>query len=140
MPLGPVEYVVIDFPDEEGFAGLALALAELEAAGTVHVLDLVFVSRDAEGRVTVREYDQVAGAERFDEIDGEVDGVLAEDDALTVGSALEPGTSAALIVWEDRWAIPFAERVRAAGGQVRDGARIPPEYVDELLAELGRDT
>lgn len=139
MSIGPVEYIVIGFPTDRIDADCVPALAELVAEGTVRIIDLVFAAKDPEGNVRFFEYDSLEDtiAAAYASIDGEADGVFNEDDLQDAAELLPPGTAAALILWEDRWAIRFAEAVRASGGQIIDGGRVPHEVVVEALAELG---
>jgi hypothetical protein len=135
--LGPVEYVIIGFPGDRVSDEIAPALSALVASGTVRILDLLFLFKDARGQVVFREFDELdelGASSAFAEVEGAADGVLNEDDALLAADALEPETSAVLLVWEDRWAAPFAESVRAAGGVLLGGQRIPPEIVESTLA------
>jgi Family of unknown function (DUF6325) len=134
VSLGPVEYVIIGFPGDTVSDDLAPALAALVASDTVRILDLLFLYKDAKGRVAVREFDELDPSSGFADVDGAADGVLNDDDALIAADALEPETSAVLLVWEDRWARPFADAVRAAGGALIGGQRIPPEILESALA------
>jgi Family of unknown function (DUF6325) len=134
VSLGPVEYVIIGFPGDRISDDIAPALTALVASDTVRILDLLFLFKDARGQVVIREFDELDASSAFAEVEGAADGVLNEDDALLAADALEPETSAVLLVWEDRWAAPFAESVRAAGGVLLGGQRIPPEIVESTLA------
>ena len=129
MHLGPVEYVLIGFPEHRFTGEIAAALADLVDNGTVRILDLVFVTKDADGDVLVLEFDQLDEALGFDAVEGDADGVMSDEDVALAAAALEPGASALMIIWEDRWAAPFADAVRRAGGEIVDGARIPHELV-----------
>lgn len=136
MSIGPVEYIVIGFPTDRIDADCVPALAELVAEGTVRIIDLVFAAKDADGNVRFFEYDALEDtvAAAYASIDGEADGVFNEDDLLDAAEVLAPGTAAALILWEDRWATRFAEAVRASGGEILDGGRVPHDIVLEALA------
>lgn len=136
VSLGPVEYVIIGFPGDRVSDEIAPALSALVASDTVRILDLLFVFKDERGQVVVREFDELDPSSGFADVDGAADGVLNEEDALIAADALEPGTSGILLVWEDRWAGPFADSVRAAGGVVLGGQRLSPEIVESALAGL----
>jgi uncharacterized membrane protein len=138
MSIGPVEYIVIGFPTDRVDADCVPALAELVSEGIVRILDLVFAAKDPEGNVRFFEYDALDDtvAAAYASIDGEADGVFNEDDLLDAAELLEPGTAAALILWEDLWALRFAEAVRASGGRIIDGGRVPHEIVTSALAEI----
>lgn len=136
MGIGPVEYIVIAFPGNEFKGEIVPALADLIANDTVRIIDLVFIKKDADGTVTAFEYDELDEAAAFVELDGEAGGLLGDEDTTIAAEMLEPNSSAALIVWEDRWAAPLATAVRNAGGIVVAGERIPHAIVEEAIAEL----
>jgi hypothetical protein len=138
VSLAPVEYVVIGFPGNQLGADIAPAIATLVEQGTVHILDLVHVRRDADGQVAWSEYDALEEvAEAFADIEGEAGGLLTAEDIEEIAVSLAPDTSALVIVWEDRWAGEFGRAIRAAGGRLVTGRRIAPEVVESALAELG---
>jgi uncharacterized membrane protein len=136
VDLGPVEYVIIGFPTSDLCGRIAPAVADLVLNDTVRVLDLVFIAKDPDGAVSVVEFDELVDALEFAEIDGEVGGVLSDDDTLAAAEDLEPGSSALFIVWEDRWALPFAQAVRDAGGMIVAGERIPNDIVEAAFAGI----
>jgi hypothetical protein len=138
--LGPVDYIVVEFPaDQADFSGaMATELASLIERGTVRVLDLVLLKKELDG--------SVEGFETHDFGDGELEGLraletelamlLAADDVEAIGAALEPGSVAAVLVWENAWASPFASAVRRSGGQLVASGRIP---IQALAAALEAD-
>jgi len=136
MAIGPVEYIIIQFPGNQFKGEIAPALAELIANKTVRIIDLVFILKDEHGNVVWDEYDAGENGDGFGfaHLDGEA-GLLNEDDILTAAEVMDPNSSAALLVWEDLWAVPFAQAVRNAGGELIAGGRIPHE-----LAQLAADT
>jgi uncharacterized membrane protein len=138
MSLGPVEYVVIGFADNQISADIVPPLAELVSSGTIRVIDLVFVAKDADGNVTSFEYDGLDGAtgEAYAGLEGDADGLFNEEDVAFVGAVLEPGTAAALLLFEDLWATPFVQAIRAAGGRLIAGERIPPAVVEAAVAAM----
>ena len=137
--IGPVEYVVIGFPGNRFKGEIVPAIKELEDNGIVHILDVVFIKKDAEGAVTWFEYDGLEDVLEygFEEIDGEAGGVLNDEDLQLVAEVLEPDSSAALIVWEHRWAARVAKAIRDAGGRIVAGERVPQDLVEGALAEAG---
>lgn len=137
MSIGPVEYVLIAFPGNRFQGEIAPALADLVDSGTVRIIDLVFIKKDIDGRVTTFEYDALDDTVSFSEIAGEAGGFVGDEDIAAAAEQLPPECSAALIVWEDTWATPFAVAVRNAGGVILGGERIPHEIVTEFLDELG---
>jgi hypothetical protein len=136
MPIGPVEYLVIGFPENRFTGAIVPALTELVESGTIHIIDLVFVSKDADGVVTSFEFDALEELAPYAALDGEAGGLLSDEDIELAVDALEPNSSAALLVWEDTWAAPLAAALRDAGGVLLAGERIPHEIVQAALDEL----
>jgi len=136
MTIGPVEYVVISFPGNQFHGEIAPALAELVEKGTVRILDLAFVQKDADGNVAAFEYDALDELAVFADLDGEADGLFSDQDLLDIGDALEPDSSAALLLWEDLWATRLATEIRAAGGVIVGGERIPHDVITGAIATL----
>jgi hypothetical protein len=136
MTLGPVEYLVIGFPGSRFKGEIVPALGNLVETGTIRILDLVFVKKDADGTITSFEYDALEETSEFGALDGEAGGLLSDDDVALAAEELEPNTSAALLVWEDTWAAPLAEALRDAGGVLIAGERIPHEVVDAAFDDL----
>lgn len=136
MALGPVEYLIVGFPGNRFTGEIAPELARLIDSGTVRILDLTFVGKDEDGTVVSFEFDQLDELEPFAVMEGDVGGVISDEDIEHVGSMLEPGSSAALLVWEDLWASPFADAVERAGGVVIESARIPRELIEAAVSTL----
>ena len=133
--LGPVDYVVLEwpgaFPDTSEVQPLLLDLVD---RGIIRILDIGFVAKDENGDVTgldVGDLKQVAAA--FAEFEGASSGLLGFEDLEEAAAALEPGTSAAVLVWENRWAAPVAAALRRSGGQLAASGRLP---VQAILAAL----
>jgi hypothetical protein len=135
---GPVEYVVIAFPGNRFKGEIVPAVAELVDTGIVRILDVAFIKKDADGNTTMFEYDTLDDvlAFGFADIDGEAGRVLNDEDLELAAEALEPDSSAALIVWEHRWAARAAQAIRDAGGRIIAGERVPDEIVEHALADL----
>ena len=136
MTIGPVEYMVVAFPGNEFNGAIAPELAKLVDDGTIRILDLVFITKDADGDFAAIEFDEHDGLSAFASIDGEIGGVISHEDVEHAAEALEPNSSAALLVWEDTWATPFVEAIRASGGVLVEGARIPHDLIEPVLAGL----
>lgn len=134
--MGPVEYMIVGFPGNQFNGKIAPALADLVDSGTVGVLDLVFVTKDADGNTAAVEFDEHEGLAPFRELDGQVGGLLSEEDIEYAAEALEPNSSAALLVWEDRWATRFVDAIRDSGGVLLEGARIPHDLIEPAAAAL----
>jgi uncharacterized membrane protein len=135
---GPVEYVVIAFPGNRFKGEIVPAVAELVDTGIVRILDVAFIKKDADGNTTMFEYDTLEDvlAFGFADLDGEAGGVLNDEDLELAAEALEPDSSAALIVWEQRWAARVSQAIRDAGGRIIAGERVPDEIVEQALADL----
>jgi hypothetical protein len=136
VAIGPVEYLIVAFPDNQFKGEIAPALADLVESGTIRVLDLVFVTKDADGNVGVIEYDEHDGLRAFAEIEGEVGGVISHEDIDHATHDLPANSSAAVLVWEDVWATPFVEALRNAGAVLVESARIPHDLIEPVIAEL----
>ncbi len=136
VAIGPVEYLIVAFPGNQFNGEIAPALADLVESGTIRLLDLVFVTKDADGNVAIVEYDEHDGLSAFAEIDGEVGGVISHEDIDHATHDLPANSSAAVLVWEDVWATPFAEAMRNSGAVLIEAARIPHDLIEPLVAEL----
>ena len=135
MAIGPVEYGVVAFPGNKFKGEIAPALEELVKSGTIRIIDLAFVLKDAEGNVAGVELED-AGHDvfkAFEAIAQQRDGLISDDDMQEIGAALESNSSALIMVWEDVWATKFAEAVRGAGGIVVDMQRVPYEIVQAAI-------
>lgn len=135
MGIGPVEYMVVAFPGNRFRGEIAPALLELVDSGTIHIIDFAFVHRDERGEVTVLELEQEDSdlVEAFRTLSADRGGLINEDDLRDIANALDPESSALVVVWEDLWASRFAEAVRGAGGVVVEIERIPHEAVRAAL-------
>jgi Family of unknown function (DUF6325) len=136
MDIGPVEYLILGFPGNNFTGQIVPELAKLIDSGLVRIIDLTFITKDAAGHVDVVEYDAVEELAAFAGLDAEVGGILTDEDVAYAAQALEPNSSAALLVWEDTWATPFAVAVRNANGVILEGARIPREIIEEAIGAL----
>ena len=140
MTIGPVSVAVIEFPGNKFTGEILPALRDLVAAGTIRIIDLVFVSKDADDTVVTLE---IAGVDEtlepmFVELDIQHGtGLLGDDDVSIVSEALAPNSSAALIAWENTWAIPFGVAVANADGRLIDMVHIPRDAVLESLEAAG---
>jgi hypothetical protein len=136
MAIGPVEYMVLGFPENRFDGSIAPELMKLVDNGTVRILDLVFITKDADGNVTAVEFDDQEDLAGFGAIEGDVGGLIGQEDVEFVADGLEPDSAVALLVWEDLWAKPLVEALRAAGGVLVEGARIPHDLIEPALDEL----
>jgi uncharacterized membrane protein len=136
MSIGPVEILVIGFPGNKFTGEAAPALAELVEAGLIRVIDLVFVTKDAEGDVAALELSEVdaSTSEAYRAHVEEPSGMLSEEDIEDIGADLEPNSSAAILLFEHVWATKFRDAVVGSGGELIASLRIPQDVVDEVLA------
>jgi hypothetical protein len=137
--LGPIDIVVIAYPPDAPMTGEAVPLLlDLVDRGIIRVLDALFVQKDADGSFSGFEAQNLDSKSvgDFAVFEGVSSGLLGEEDAATAAAALEPGTAAVLILYENRWAAPFAAAVRRNGGVLVDYQRIPHEAVIEALDAL----
>jgi Family of unknown function (DUF6325) len=137
--IGPVEYMIVAFPGNNFRGEIAPAIAELADSGTIRIIDLGFISKDSQGKVTAAEMQdrQSAAGLAFQTIEAEIGELLNEDDLNTIGQELEPESSAAVLVWEDVWATKLKSAIQDAGGVLVEIERIPYQVVDEALAYAG---
>jgi hypothetical protein len=138
--LGPVDYLVVEFPaDKANFSGeMADQLSALVKSGAIRVLDLLFLKKNPDGSVEGFESHEFEDGEvgQLRELEAELALLLAEEDVEAIGAALEPDSYAAVLVWENVWAAPFAASVRRSGGQLVASGRIP---IQALAAALEAD-
>ena len=135
--LGPVDYIVVEFPaDKANFSGeMASELSALVKRGVVRVLDLLFLKKELDGSVDGFESHEFSDDElgELRAAETELAMLLAEEDVESIGAALEPGSIAAVLVWENVWAAPFGSAVRRSGGQLVAGGRIPIQALAAVL-------
>jgi hypothetical protein len=105
-------------------------------AGMIRILDLAVISKDEDGTVDLAEFDEESGFEDFVAVDGEIGGLISQEDADYAGEVLEPGTSAALLVLEDPWARPLFDALRASGVVLLEGGRVPDDIALAAMASL----
>ena len=138
--LGPVDYVVVEFPaDRADFSGeMATELLGLVKRDVVRVLDLLMLRKNADGTVEAFDSHDFGDGElgELRALESEMAMLLAEEDVEAIGTALDPGSVAAVLVWENAWAAPFGSAVRRAGGQLVASGRIP---IHALAAALETD-
>ena len=136
--MGPIDYVVLEWQGELPATGeVQPLLLDLVDRGIVRILDIAFVTKDGAGSVAaldVGDLEQVAAA--FAEFEGASSGLLGYEDLQEAAAALEPGTSAAVLVWENRWAAPVAAALRRSGGQLVASGRIPVQAILAALDEV----
>ncbi|MGY6023587.1 DUF6325 family protein [Streptomyces spinosirectus] len=131
--MGPVDYLVVEFPGNRMTGeGLPL-LVDLVDRGIVRILDFLFVRKDEDGTVSVLELKEAGDGADLSVFEGASSGLMGDDDIKEAGNAVQPGNSAALLVYENVWAAPLARALRRGGAQMVASGRIP---VQALLASL----
>lgn len=139
MAIGPIEYLMIMFPGNRFNGEIVPALDELVENGTIRIIDLLFIKKDAAGNLLSFELSALGPDEAapFDELDGEIDGLLSVEDIELAAQELPPNSSAGLLVFENVWAARFAAAVRSANGVVLANERIPLAVVEAALQAAG---
>jgi hypothetical protein len=137
VSLGPIEFLALKFPGNEFRGEIIPALGDLVGADTIRIIDLLFVQRAADETVRVIELADLGEDDylAFEEVVSDVSGMLSHDDARQIASALEPNSSAALLLFENVWATRFVEAVADAKGEVIVSERIPRAMIAEMVAE-----
>lgn len=133
--LGPVDYLVVEFPaGHTNFTGEgARELARLAESGTIRVLDVLILTKDDDGSVDAVEIDDLEEVDELRAVEAELAELFSIDDVANLAESMEPGTTAAALVFENRWAAPFASALRRAGGQLIAGGRIPIQAIAASL-------
>lgn len=131
---GSVELAAIAFPGRKFKGEIIPALADLVDSGVVAILDLLIISKSEEGDVVSLEIGEMEDGGMFDQLDGDVMGLLSAEDVETAGQLLEPGNTAALIVWENTWARKLIGAIRDAGGELLAHDRLDAETVNAVMA------
>jgi Family of unknown function (DUF6325) len=136
MSIGPVEYIAIAFPGNKFSGEIVPAIKELQDSGTIQVLDLVIISKDGNGNVTAIELSEASPEEAATLAVLGVKGtkLLGQEDVEEIAGALDPNSTAALMIWENVWAARFAESLRNADGILVANGRIPAQLVEEAMS------
>lgn len=136
--LGPIDYIVVEFADNKMTGEGLPILVDLVERGIIRLIDLVFFTKGADGSVAMAEIADFDGDGSLDlaVFEGASSGVVGDDDVNEAAAAVENGSSAALLVYENRWAAPFAAAVRRGGGQLVAFGRIPTQALLSALDDL----
>jgi hypothetical protein len=129
--MGPIDYLIVEWPDGQPTGEALPHLIDLVDRGLIRILDLAFITKGEDGSVAALEISDLG--DEIAAFEGASSGLLGDDDIAEAGNALEAGTSAALLVYENRWAAPFAAAARRSGAQLVASGRIP---VQTVLAAL----
>ncbi len=136
--LGPVDYAIVEFPaGASSFTGeMAAELRALVDSGTIRVIDVLILTKDADGTVEAAELSDTAELGELQAIEAELGELLAADDVEHLAAAMEPGSTAGVLIWENLWAAPFASAARRSGGQLIANGRIP---IQAIIASIEAD-
>jgi hypothetical protein len=138
---GPVDFLLLEFPDDRLTGRAADELLSLVDRGIVSVYDVLVVGKDETGATYGVDFADLADEQAeqlggFTQLAGARSGLLTDEDMHQAAEALEPGRLAALLVYENTWAIPFVAAARESGGELIAGARLPAQDVMDALDAL----
>ena len=136
--LGPVDYVVIEFPaGKSNFTGEVVdELLKLVDSRTIRVIDALILTKDSDGTVDAMELSDVDSLGDLQRIESQLAELLAADDVAHLAAAMDPGSTAGVLIWENLWVAPFASAARRSGGQLIANGRIP---IQAIIASIQAD-
>jgi hypothetical protein len=136
--LGPVDYLVVEFPaGAKNFTGeMAAELLKLVDAGTIRIVDILILDKNEDGSVDATEFSDIDQLGELQSIEAELAELLAAEDVDQLAAAMEPGSTAGVLIWENLWAAPFASAARRSGGQLIANGRIP---IQAIIASIEAD-
>jgi uncharacterized protein DUF6325 len=136
--LGPVDYIVVEFPaGASNFTGeMAKELLALVDSGTIRVIDVLILTKNEDGTVDAMELSDIEELGELQAVEAQLAELLAADDVENLAAAMDPGSTAGVLIWENLWAAPFASAVRHSGGQLIANGRIP---IQAIMASIEAD-
>ena len=136
--LGPVDYLVVEFPaGAQNFTGeMITELTALVDAGIIRVIDMMILAKSDDDTIDVMEMSDIDDLGDLQTIETELAELLAEEDVVHLAAAMEPGSVAGVLIWENLWAAPFASAARRSGGQLIADGRIP---IQAIMAAIAAD-
>ena len=136
--LGPVDYLVVEFPAGAGnFTGeMADELLALVDSGTIRVIDVLILTKSEDGTVDATELSDIDELGPLQAVEAQLAELLAEEDVAHLAAAMDPGSTAGVLIWENLWAAPFAAAARRSGGQLLASGRIP---IQAIIASIEAD-
>ena len=136
--LGPVDYVIVEFPaGAANFTGeMAAELLGLVDRGIIRVIDVLILTKDQDGTVEAMELSDIENLGELQALEAELAELLAAEDVEHLAAAMEPGSTAGVLIWENLWAAPFASAARRSGGQLIANGRIP---IQAIIASIEAD-
>jgi hypothetical protein len=136
--LGPVDYIVVEFPaGASNFTGeMAKELLALVDSGTIRVIDVLILTKNEDGTVDAMELSDIEELGELQAVEAQLAELLAAEDVENLAAAMDPGSTAGVLIWENLWAAPFASAVRHSGGQLIANGRIP---IQAIIASIEAD-
>jgi Family of unknown function (DUF6325) len=136
--LGPVDYMIVEFPaGASNFTGeMAKELLALVDSGTIRLIDILILTKNEDGTVDAKELSEIEDLGPLQKVEAELAELLAADDVDHLAAAMEPGSTAGVLIWENLWAAPFASAARRSGGQLIANGRIP---IQAIIASIEAD-
>ena len=136
--LGPVDYIVVEFPaGASNFTGeMAEELLALVDSGTIRVIDVLILTKNEDGTVDAMELSEIEQLGPLQAVEAQLAELLAEEDVAHLAAAMDPGSTAGVLIWENLWAAPFASAARRSGGQLIATGRIP---IQAIIASIEAD-
>ena len=136
--LGPVDYLIVEFPaGESNFTGeMAKELLALVDAGTIRVIDVLILTKNEDGTVDAMELSDIEDLGPLRAVEAQLASLLAAEDVENLAAAMDPGSTAGVLIWENLWAAPFASAARRSGGQLIANGRIP---IQAIIASIEAD-
>ena len=136
--LGPVDYLIVEFPaGKSNFTGeMAKELVALVEAGTIRVIDVLILTKNEDGTVDATELSEIEELGELQKLEAQLAELLAAEDVDHLAAAMEPGSTAGVLIWENLWAAPFASAARRSGGQLIANGRIP---IQAIIASIEAD-
>jgi hypothetical protein len=136
--LGPVDYIIVEFPaGASNFTGeMAKELLALVDSGTIRLIDILILTKNEDGTVDAKELSEIEDLGPLQKVEAELAELLAADDVDHLAAAMEPGSTAGVLIWENLWAAPFASAARRSGGQLIANGRIP---IQAIIASIEAD-
>ena len=136
--LGPVDYIVVEFPaGASNFTGeMAKELLRLVDSEIVRVIDVLILSKDEDGAIDAMELSDIPELGELEKVEAQLAELLAAEDVEHLAAAMEPGSTAGVLIWENLWAAPFASAARRSGGQLIASGRIP---IQAIIASIEAD-
>src|SRR5512132_3676537 len=136
--LGPVDYIVVEFPaGASNFTGeMAKELLALVDSGTIRVIDVLILTKNDDGTVEAKELSDIEELGPLEAVEAQLAELLAAEDVENLAAAMDPGSTAGVLIWENLWATPFASAARRSGGQLIANGRVP---IQAIIASIEAD-